>query len=66
MFAIIGMSLEAGHPPALGPSPRPRRDWRQYRSGIRDRLGLEVIRELEALYAAPLPPSSLQPSSQQP
>ena len=65
VFAIIGMSLEALD--ALPPLVRPDASGAgSIAGGIRDRLGLEVIRELEALYAAPPPPSSLQPSSQQP
>ena len=65
VFALVGMSLEALD--ALPPLVRPGASGASsIVGGIRDRLGLEVIRELEALYAAPPPPGSLQPSSQQP
>ena len=70
VFALIGMSLEAldALPPLvrpLGPGPTGAGGGRSIAGGIRDRLGLETVRELEALYAAP-PPSSLQLPSQPP
>lgn len=74
VFALIGTSLEAldALPLFVRPSiPGPGAGGRGGSSivgGIRDRLGLETIRELEALYAVtpPLPSSSCFLSSQQP
>lgn len=62
-FALIGTSLEALDAlPHLGGCST-----RSIAVGIRDRLGLEAIRELESLYAAPPPPNASQPElSQQP
>ncbi|KAG6374098.1 hypothetical protein JVT61DRAFT_4741 [Boletus reticuloceps] len=74
VFALIGASLEAldALPPPDPGASRGSGDTSIARD-IRDRLGLETIRELEALYALPsqppplaAPPSSHQPSSQQP
>ena len=76
VFALIGASLEAldALPPLVCPtgpgSSRDRAGSDNIADGIRDRLGLETIRELETLYAVPPPPplpsSSLQLPSQQP
>jgi hypothetical protein len=71
VFALIGMSLEAldALPPLVrppGPGATGAGGSSSIASGIRDRLGLETIRELEALYAVPPPSSSLQSSSQPP
>ncbi|KAG9311089.1 hypothetical protein JVU11DRAFT_8997 [Chiua virens] len=66
VFALIGMSLEALD--ALPPSQTVRDASPSASSiarSIRDRLGLETIRELEALYAVPSLPSSVHPSSEQ-
>ena len=62
VFALIGTSLEALD--AL-PSPGPGGDRvGSIVVGIRDRLGLETIRELEALYGVASPPSASEPSSE--
>lgn len=69
VFALIGTSLEAldALPPVVSaPSPG---GGDGSIAGIRDRLGLETIRELEALYGVPPPPLStacFPPSQQQP
>ncbi|KAH0833942.1 hypothetical protein J3R83DRAFT_11133 [Lanmaoa asiatica] len=56
VFTLIGTSLEALD--ALPPFVRPlgASGGGGIAGGIRDRLGLETIRELEALYAVPPPP----------
>ena len=73
VFALIGTSLEAldALPPLVRPPGPGGGSGGNIAGGIRHRLGLETIRELEALYAVPPSPSSpssssLQPSSQQP
>ena len=67
-FTLIGMSLSA-----LDALPSPGSVASSIAGGIRDRLGLETIRELEALYAPPMgaraqgpptPPPSAPPASQ--
>ncbi|KAG8215202.1 hypothetical protein J3R82DRAFT_8739 [Butyriboletus roseoflavus] len=71
VFALIGTSLEAldalpslVRPP--GPGPGASGGGGSIAGGIRHRLGLETIRELEALYAVPPPPSSCFLSPPQP
>ncbi|KAF9228118.1 hypothetical protein BS17DRAFT_321592 [Gyrodon lividus] len=62
LLALLGVSLAAldALPSYLGPSSNS-----SIGAGIRSRLGLETIRELEALYAGPSSPSSqLQAPSQ--
>ena len=77
VFALIGTSLGAldAIPLLARPTcPGASADGIGIASGVRDRLGLETIRELEALYVIPplpprspaAPPSSLPPSSQAP
>lgn len=79
VFAFIGTSLDAldALPPLVRPDPnmtadKSTADGGSIAAGIRDRLGLEVIRELEGLYLVPptvtssASLNSLQPPSQQP
>lgn len=66
VFALIGTSFEAldALPPLVRPPGPGGCSASSIVIGIRDRLGLETIRELEALYAVPRPPSSSELSSE--